>query len=1522
MDLGSSTRNAENDSGGVGSAALERDGSSEPRLGERSSTGGSAHVLPAEDQRHQQGGWSQISGSLAATGSGRRRNGSTEGGKLFAEGTTVRSEREDQQQQRPRHSSPASSKSSNTPTANKLHHHPHPHHRQQPKPPGVGTVEFATPSRVPSERSPVDFFDNPSSGGIASAAVTALSGGGSSSGGGSRSSAPSTPPGGLPPARSSLVNAGTKARGAGRASPSVSSTRSISPGRRNGGGDGGSGGGSGGGGGGGGVGVGGSSPKKAARRSNDSSQTLGRKSVDSQGGVSHNFKVVIRVRPPLPREVEGERMFQNIVSVDKEEHVITISENLNAVLDDVDGSVVSAGGPYSTHAFTFDHVYDVSASQRKVYDTTAMEVVDSSLQGYNATVFAYGQTVRDSHCHVPFDDREPRTPQYLTHDPSMIYFSICSGVRPHTEECVSKVGNWVGPSTVLLYVPVICARLSRTRCQINPHGNSRMRFLVRASYLQIYNEQISDLLKPERNNLTIREDKKRGVFVEGLSEWVVSEMDACGQAMLLLWATSATRMNDTSSRSHAVFIIIVEQSETSYTDEKGEKMSPETLRQLLRKAGSQEREALLRKLETNARQTFKVGKLNLVDLAGSERVRLSGATGQRLRESKKINQSLSALGNVISALTDHRGRQHIPYRDSKLTRILEDSLGGNCKTTMMAMISPALESMVETLSTVKFASRAKNIKNQPIVNEDFDQKVCQKQTDSLLRKYERELKRLRAELEERSRNLVDKRQLLFVEGERRRAEADKMAAIRALETAWGSCLQDPIDLSRTFVAFAYIQERSLEFQREKEEKRLLEGRIAMLTGQMIGRGRRSDGGAEGVDYADRLADLERERNTIELEKEQVERYKQLLMKQRDIMIALTQRLNERDDALIEDALDMRTQQLFHLQKALVMHGGNGAEGGNVGDDQVCAAASDASTIPGHSGRSNLDRRTLDGWIDSPGATAAATKVAAGSDKFLSVRPALHNRQQQQQQHQQRPSTAPQSSSSFSSGKSSNVNFEAPEPLGGRRCGDAGVSSSTTPTELHYRSVSGNTIFSPNGSTTKGSATPAAVFGGREEAHNPPLEEELISFPRFKPHALMQPTLFSTDDPAGGVSFHDGGILSREDGEQGGEGDRGGGGGGAGRGEALKRAGVGGAKLLNAWEKIEELEGLVESSRSHNERLLKDLEEVQTDKVSMEYLLREKLERLVQSEIEARVARMHQIICGVLIDGVLEHAQHSALTQRPLTERQGPEDEIATEVLARTTQELEELRCENAELRKQMLAPALRREDANTISENREAGKEGEDDRSSVAHGSAQDAALQNRCEALLGERKAMQASSETNGTKWLPTLCRILTTTTAPYNEARLPADVVTSPRALAFLCQTIMEQKVKVLVDNVADSACAVLDLVAASQSGADNHRAGDGYSGSTDHAQVVLPSPSLAPAGGTESAAEGEVSRAGTESSSSPAAREAAGRALSKDVGQLRRLVQAAITALRNADAEDQQRGITATASSPHSEEHDRKT
>merc|ERR1711871_1737091 len=332
----------------------------------------------------------------------------------------------------------------------------------------------------------------------------------------------------------------------------------------------------------------------------------------------------------------------------------------------------------------------------------------------------------------------------------------------------------------------------------------RMKYLVRASYLQIYNEQISDLLKPERSNLTIREDKKKGVYVEGLSEWVVrspAEIYGLMEKGGAVRATGETKMNEVSSRSHAVFIIIAEQSETVYVDANGDEMSPEEFQRFMHNHGVRS-EKDMNRLEEYVKQSFKVGKLNLVDLAGSERVRLSGATGQRLEESKRINKSLAALGNVIAALTDRKGRQHIPYRDSKLTRMLEDSLGGNCKTTMMAMVSPAMEAMTETVSTLKFANRAKNIRNEARVNEDLDQK-------SLLRKYERELKKLRAELDARSKDVVDKRRLLELDEQRKRAEADKMMAIKALEA------------------------RSEEFMREKEEKKRLEQRIAMLMGQMI-----------------------------------------------------------------------------------------------------------------------------------------------------------------------------------------------------------------------------------------------------------------------------------------------------------------------------------------------------------------------------------------------------------------------------------------------------------------------------------------------------------------------------------------------------------------------------------------------------------------------------------------------------------------------------------------------------------------
>lgn len=168
-------------------------------------------------------------------------------------------------------------------------------------------------------------------------------------------------------------------------------------------------------------------------------------------------------------------------------------------------------------------------------------------------------------------------------------------------------------------------------------------------------------------------------------------------------STGATLMNADSSRSHSIFTLNVEMCEN---DESGE-------------------------------EHYRLGKLNLVDLAGSERLAKTGATGDRLKEATKINLSLSALGNVISALVDGKSK-HIPYRDSKLTRLLQDSLGGNTKTLMVAAISPAADNYEETLSTLRYANRAKNIKNKPKINED--------PKDAMLRQLQDEIRLLKEQL--------------------------------------------------------------------------------------------------------------------------------------------------------------------------------------------------------------------------------------------------------------------------------------------------------------------------------------------------------------------------------------------------------------------------------------------------------------------------------------------------------------------------------------------------------------------------------------------------------------------------------------------------------------------------------------------------------------------------------------------------------------------------------------------------------
>ena len=215
-------------------------------------------------------------------------------------------------------------------------------------------------------------------------------------------------------------------------------------------------------------------------------------------------------------------------------------------------------------------------------------------------------------------------------------------------------------------------------------SDGSIEFTVKVSYMEIYMEKIRDLMVPSNDNLPIHEDKQRGVYVKGLHEFYVAEvrevymmLEKGGQSR----AVAATNMNQESSRSHSIFVIEVTQ----------------------------------KNLETGSARS---GRLFLVDLAGSEKVGKTGASGQTLEEAKKINRSLSSLGNVINALTDSKST-HIPYRDSKLTRILQESLGGNSRTTLIVNCSPSSYNDAETISTLRFGERAKAIKQKAKINEEL-----------------------------------------------------------------------------------------------------------------------------------------------------------------------------------------------------------------------------------------------------------------------------------------------------------------------------------------------------------------------------------------------------------------------------------------------------------------------------------------------------------------------------------------------------------------------------------------------------------------------------------------------------------------------------------------------------------------------------------------------------------------------------------------------------------------------------------
>lgn len=284
----------------------------------------------------------------------------------------------------------------------------------------------------------------------------------------------------------------------------------------------------------------------------------------------------------------------------------------------------------------------MASRQTDVFDYSIRPTVDDILNGYNGTVFAYGQT----------------------------------GAGKSYTMMGSDIDDDLGKGIIPRIVEQIFASILASP--------SNIEYTVRVSYMEIYMERIRDLLVPANDNLPVHEEKNRGVYVKGLLEVYVSSVEEVYEVMRRggnARAVSATNMNQESSRSHSIFVITVTQ----------------------------------KNVETGS---MKSGQLFLVDLAGSEKVGKTGASGQTLEEAKKINKSLSALGMVINSLTDGKS-SHIPYRDSKLTRILQESLGGNSRTTLIINCSPSSYNDAETLSTLRFGMRAKSIKNKAKVNAEL-----------------------------------------------------------------------------------------------------------------------------------------------------------------------------------------------------------------------------------------------------------------------------------------------------------------------------------------------------------------------------------------------------------------------------------------------------------------------------------------------------------------------------------------------------------------------------------------------------------------------------------------------------------------------------------------------------------------------------------------------------------------------------------------------------------------------------------
>ena len=352
---------------------------------------------------------------------------------------------------------------------------------------------------------------------------------------------------------------------------------------------------------------------------------------------SENIKVCLRIRPMSLQEKS--RNDSSCIEQVSNEQLILSHKNLR-------------------RSYTFNLVFAPESSQEDVFFNCSIDkLIDSALDGYSVTIFAYGQTGSGKTYTIMGRD-DAINEKILSNNKY-------SGIMP-------KSINYIW-STV---------------------STKQQKFYIKVSFLEIYNEQINDLLNPTNSNLQIRWDQKQGFFVEGL---LVIECKKPEDIVEIILQGTKNRkkgshdLNKDSSRSHSILTVY-----------------------------------LISEFQSGGESYKKYGKISFVDLAGSERLKETHSKGGMLKETGNINKSLFVLGKVISSLTDKKStNQHIPYRDSKLTMLLMDSIGGTAKTLMIACVSPSSIYSDETMSTLNYASRTMNIKNKPLVQMDSREKVSE-----------------------------------------------------------------------------------------------------------------------------------------------------------------------------------------------------------------------------------------------------------------------------------------------------------------------------------------------------------------------------------------------------------------------------------------------------------------------------------------------------------------------------------------------------------------------------------------------------------------------------------------------------------------------------------------------------------------------------------------------------------------------------------------------------------------------------